>query len=83
MEPNGNNKSRIDPVCRTSVDPEQTRASMKYEGNDYFFCSLACQSVFMCNPGKYLKPRNFMKRFLERLVRSSERELGPDRSRYP
>jgi YHS domain-containing protein len=71
-----NIKSVIDPVCRMKLDPDQTKASMHYKGQAYFFCSLACQALFMRNPAKYLKPRNFVERFLDRLVRSNEREYG-------
>ena len=46
-------QSVIDPVCGMSVDPENAAAQSKFEGRDYYFCSVACKTQFDANPGNY------------------------------
>jgi YHS domain-containing protein len=43
----------IDPVCGMSVDPENAAGHSKFEGRDYYFCSVACKTQFDANPGNY------------------------------
>ena len=43
----------IDPVCGMSVDPENAAGHSKFEGRDYYFCSVACKTQFDSNPGNY------------------------------
>lgn len=37
----------IDPVCRMRVDPTLAAASLAYDGESYFFCSMDCASAFV------------------------------------
>jgi YHS domain-containing protein len=46
-------QSVIDPVCGMSVDPETAAAHSKFEGRDYYFCSVACKTQFDRNPTNY------------------------------
>jgi adenylate cyclase len=44
----------IDPVCRMHIDREHAAGSVRHEGNEYWFCSLACVGSFVADPGRYL-----------------------------
>lgn len=46
-------QSVIDPVCGMSVDPDTAAGHSKYEGRDYYFCSVACKTQFDRNPGQF------------------------------
>lgn len=46
-------QSVIDPVCGMVVDPETAAGHSKFEGRDYYFCSVACKTQFDSNPGNY------------------------------
>ncbi len=43
----------IDPVCGMSVDPNEAAGQSKFEGKDYYFCSVACKTEFDNNPAKF------------------------------
>jgi YHS domain-containing protein len=43
----------LDPVCGMTVDPETAAGHSKFEGRDYYFCSVACKTTFDHNPGNY------------------------------
>ena len=44
----------IDPVCRMRVEPESAAGSLCYEGQRFWFCSIACVAAFAADPGRYL-----------------------------
>jgi adenylate cyclase len=44
----------IDPVCRMAVVPERAPGRLLYEGNTYFFCSLACAGNFAEHPERFV-----------------------------
>lgn len=44
----------IDPVCGTDVNPELCKFRETYGGQERFFCSEACQKVFLMNPQRHL-----------------------------
>lgn len=46
-------QSVIDPVCGMSVDPETAAGRSKFEGRDYYFCSVACKTQFDNDPASY------------------------------
>lgn len=46
----------VDPVCGMRV-AEQSPHHVKYQGRDFHFCSLKCQTKFEDEPEKYLKPK--------------------------
>ena len=46
-------QSVIDPVCGMAIDPDTAAATTKFEGRDYYFCSMACKTEFERNPDKY------------------------------
>ena len=46
-----------DPVCGMQVDPAHARASIEYQGKQYFFCCSSCAQRFSADPEKYLKPQ--------------------------
>ncbi|MCF7669547.1 MAG: heavy metal translocating P-type ATPase [Verrucomicrobia bacterium] len=47
-------KSKIDPVCGMSVDPESAAGSFEYSGETYYFCSGHCLKKFKELPGEFL-----------------------------
>ena len=46
----------IDPVCGMTVDPQTARHRAEHAGHSYYFCSSGCQTKFVAEPAKYLKP---------------------------
>jgi Cu+-exporting ATPase len=46
----------IDPVCGMEVNPNSAKASVEFEGRNYYFCSKGCAAKFSANPASYLKP---------------------------
>ena len=45
-----------DPVCGMSVDPTATAHRASHDDQNYFFCSAGCQTKFVADPQRYLKP---------------------------
>ena len=43
-----------DPVCDMEVDP-QTALKSEFQGQTYYFCSLACKQAFDENPKEYVE----------------------------
>jgi adenylate cyclase len=44
----------IDPVCRMSVEHEQSESSRKRRGISYYFCSAECRHKFEQDPRRYI-----------------------------
>ena len=44
-----------DPVCGMDLDPEGTEHFVTYQGETYYFCSLACQEAFLRDPQTYVE----------------------------
>lgn len=42
-----------DPVCGMKIEAEEARASLRYEGRDYHFCSVGCWVEFERHPEDY------------------------------
>jgi adenylate cyclase len=45
----------LDPVCRMAVDPERAPGRLLYDGDAYFFCSLACAGEFARQPERFVR----------------------------
>lgn len=45
----------IDPVCRMQVERDRAGGRLRYEGTDYWLCSLACAARFAANPTAYVE----------------------------
>ena len=43
-----------DPVCGMQLSEASAPAKTEYRGKTYYFCSLACKTVFDKNPEKYV-----------------------------
>ena len=41
-----NEKIAIDPVCLMSVEKDKARATSRYKGETYYFCSRMCKERF-------------------------------------
>jgi YHS domain-containing protein len=65
-----------DLVCGRIIRPEEMAFFCSYKGRKYHFCSSDCRNVFEKKPDKYLKPKGFVARFLERLARSNQEQFG-------
>ena len=44
-----------DPVCRMAVDPDRAAGRLVYEGEAYFFCTLACAAEFAARPERFAR----------------------------
>jgi YHS domain-containing protein len=65
-----------DLVCGMDVNPSEDAWMTSYAGTDFHFCSESCLDAFKKNPAKYLKPKGFFARFLDRLARTNQLEFG-------
>jgi YHS domain-containing protein len=45
----------IDPVCGMEIDERDAAGHTEYDGQDYYFCSRACEARFTHNPGEFLE----------------------------
>jgi len=50
------NMKAKDPVCGCSVDTTFTSRRHTFADMEYYFCSDACMSRFMTDPGRYTGP---------------------------
>jgi YHS domain-containing protein len=41
------------PVCGMRIDTDDAAASVEYEGETYYFCSVACREAFVARPDSY------------------------------
>jgi YHS domain-containing protein len=59
MEKAGNSVMKHkDPVCGMWVTKNEARASMLYNGKNYYFCSENCATKFKDDPEKYISKEN-------------------------
>ncbi|MFC1788327.1 YHS domain-containing protein [Thermodesulfobacteriota bacterium] len=65
-----------DPVCSMDINPKSAHPVYEYKGRTYYFCAENCRSAFSKNPEKYLKPKGFFGRFLDRMVQSNKKAFG-------
>jgi Cu+-exporting ATPase len=65
-----------DPVCGMDINPESTHPVYSYKGDTYYFCIEACRTAFEKNPEKYIKPKGFFSRFLDRMAKSNQKAFG-------
>lgn len=42
-----------DPVCGMEVNPDEATEYDEYQGNTYYFCSIACAEKFESDPERY------------------------------
>jgi adenylate cyclase len=47
----GADATPIDPVCRVPIDRREAVGRLRYQGTEYFFCSMTCAAAFASNPG--------------------------------
>jgi len=60
----------VDPVCGMTVDPAKAKGHVKYQGNDYYFCSEHCLKRFNAAPASYLQPKETRQSFTTSLADS-------------
>ena len=46
-----------DPVCGMHVDTSQAAGQSQYQGQTYYFCSMACKRRFDENPEQFAQQR--------------------------
>ncbi len=44
---------RTDPVCGMQITTDAAVGPSEYQGQEFYFCSAACQQKFDENPGQY------------------------------
>jgi len=68
----------IDPVCYMSVNPQELSIYVDHKGERYFFCAEGCKQKFLADPAKYIKPKSWWDRWLDKHIRANEEEFGPE-----
>jgi adenylate cyclase len=46
----------VDPVCRMTVAQHEAAGTLTFDGQDYWFCSLACAGTFAADPSRHTVP---------------------------
>lgn len=44
----------LDPVCKMEVNPASAEGRSEYQGQTFYFCSMACKQKFDAAPERYL-----------------------------
>jgi len=44
----------LDPVCKMEVNPASATAQSEFEGQSFYFCSVACKQKFDASPQRYI-----------------------------
>ncbi len=44
----------LDPVCKMEVNPASAEGQSEYQGQTFYFCSMACKQKFDAAPERYL-----------------------------
>lgn len=65
-----------DPVCGMRVNPSEFHINADFKGHKVFFCAESCREKFMADPHKFLKPKGWWRRYLDRLSRSNAQQFG-------
>jgi Cu+-exporting ATPase len=60
-----------DPVCGTRVNPDEFHIDVYFKGHKVFFCAETCRDKFMADPHRYLRPKGWWRRYLDRLTHSA------------
>lgn len=68
----------IDPVCHMTVNPQESAIFIDHDGERYYFCAESCKQKFLDDPIKYIKPKSWWDRFLQKHIRANEKEFGND-----
>ena len=67
----------IDPVCFMSVNSQKSEFFADYNGERYYSCGEGCKQRFQADPTKYIKPKSWWDRWLDKHIRANEEEFGP------
>ena len=65
-----------DPVCGMWVKPDESRLNVDFKGHKVYFCAESCREKFLADPHKFLKPKAWWRRYLDRLARSNAKQFG-------
>jgi class 3 adenylate cyclase/YHS domain-containing protein len=49
----GATETPVDPVCQAAIDRRAAAGHLRYDGREYWFCSLPCAAAFASNPTWY------------------------------
>jgi Cu+-exporting ATPase len=44
----------LDPVCKMDVNPASAEGQSEYQGQTFYFCSMACKQKFDADPERYI-----------------------------
>ncbi|KIX14693.1 YHS domain-containing protein [Dethiosulfatarculus sandiegensis] len=67
----------IDPVCYMGCNPQESEIYTDYEGERYYFCDRKCKEKFLADPSRYIKPKSWWDRWLDKHIKANEKEFGP------
>jgi YHS domain-containing protein len=73
---NAQHRKVQDPVCSMDINLKSTHPVYAYKGHIYYFCAENCRTAFVENPEKYIKPKGFFARFLDRMAKSNKKAFG-------
>lgn len=65
-----------DPVCGMRVKLSEFRINADFKGHKVYFCAEACREKFWAAPHKFLKPKGWWRRYLDRLCRANKEQFG-------
>lgn len=66
----------FDPVCGMRVKPDVFHPTVDFKGHKVYFCAETCRDKFLADPHKFLKPKGWWRRYLDRLSRSNHQQFG-------
>jgi len=58
MKKKSTSKLVTDPVCKMEVPVSEAAASLKFNGQTYYFCHVVCQRLFEADPLAYIAETN-------------------------
>jgi YHS domain-containing protein len=65
-----------DPVCGMRVNADGFNINTDFKGHKVYFCAESCRDKFLADPHRFLKPKNWWRRYLDRLARSNAKLFG-------
>jgi YHS domain-containing protein len=65
-----------DPVCGMRVKQSEFHINADFKGLKIYFCAETCREKFMADPHRFLKPKGWWRRYMDKLTRANEEQFG-------
>ncbi len=65
-----------DPVCGMRINPVESNINADFKGHKVYFCAKSCRDKFLADPHRFLKPKGWWRRYLDRMARSNTKTFG-------